>query len=232
MAMPTAGYGPVGAAHATTHMLLRTRWCAHPPQPREPAPGAGSVPLPPCSCPALGLLLPHTWYQQVWALPSCCPALGTEQGPRGERTASEGGPCPSHKPPLPHLPQARPAAQQQPLLPWPSGQPSGKGGQLCCPCCPSVWATVGTGLLQPPGPLALVKNRATYKNIYILTPYKLLTIDTQMAAEGECTQQGHRRGNNLVGKTTGGTGSLPEAWILSRGEMSAQEVGPGTARCT
>jgi len=77
-----------------------------------------------------------------------------------------------------------------------------------------------------------MKNRATYKNIYILTPYKLLTIDTHMAAEGECTQQGHRRGNNLVGKTTGGAGSLPEAWILSKGEMSAQEVGPGTARCT
>lgn len=119
-----------------------------------------------------------------------------------------------------------------PRLDLASGPASGEGGLLDHHCCPLTWATVGTGLLQLVGPLALVKNRAMYKNIYILTPYKLLTIDTQTAAEGECTQQGHRRGNNLGGKTPGGAGSLPKAWILSKGETSAQEVGPGTARCT
>lgn len=49
---------------------------------------------------------------------------------------------------------------------------------------------MGIELCQRLGPLALVKNIATYKNIYILTPYKLLTIDTQMAAGSEYTQQG------------------------------------------
>lgn len=58
---------------------------------------------------------------------------------------------------------------------------------------PSIQATVGIGLCQPPGPVALVKNTATYKNIYILTPYKLLTIDTQTAAGKSALSRGQER---------------------------------------
>lgn len=170
--------------------------------PCSPAPAPGASPrgglFPPDHLGlSLALLLTPTRHQQVWALPSRCAALGAEQGPRGEVGETElprRGLGPSNKPPLP---------APVPGRCWPSGQVSGEGGLLCRPRCPSMWVTVGTGLLQLAGPWALVKKRATYKNIYILTPYKLLTIDTQTAAEGECTQQGHRRGNNLGGEDHG-----------------------------
>lgn len=47
-----------------------------------------------------------------------------------------------------------------------------------------------------------------------------------MAAGGECTQEGDKRGNNLGTRLKGDACVLPEAWILSKGEMYARSWGP------
>lgn len=207
---PAVVQGHWGHPHHHTRALAHTATGSPSPL-REPAPREGLFhpsalflppPAPPQNPAPAGLG------------PAFLPALGTEQGPWGGTELPRKELGLSNKPPLPSWT-------------WPLVRLLGREA-----CCALMWATVGAGLLRPAGPLALVKNRATYKNIHIFTPYKLPTIDTQMAADGKCTRQGHRRGNNLVGTATGGAGSLPEAWILSKGEMSAQEVGPGTARCT
>lgn len=53
------------------------------------------------------------------------------------------------------------------------GRCLGRKGQLWRSQLPFNVGDSGHRLLQPPDPLAVLKNKATYKNIYILTPHKL-----------------------------------------------------------
>lgn len=157
------------ATHATTHRCSPTTMatCSPSPAPRASPPRGLSPPDHPkvlalsCSSPRPGtsrsglcLLAAQPWAENK--------ATREEVG---DRNCLGSGCTLLTGLPSQHPPQARRGSKQQPPLPWSSGQTCGEGGQLCSPHFPSTWATVGTGLLQAPGSLALVKNRAVY-NVY------------------------------------------------------------------
>ena len=137
------------------HMCM---WSCSPPPAREPAPGQRSYPY------QLEGPSPH---------PDPTPAgLDRRLRPRWWRGRPRGV-SPPKALSAQHLPRPDLDLRSSCCSSRWAGRCLGREGQHWWSQLPFNVGDSGHRLLQPPDPLAVLKNKATYKNIYILTPHKL-----------------------------------------------------------